>query len=74
MVGPSLLSHYQASFLASIAELNNGVMAQTQPLGRIADGRSHVIGRSSDLEQELMLLWLETAVLRRHLTEAEKQA
>ena len=36
--------------------------------------RSHIVGGSSDLEQELMLLWLKTDFLCRRRTEAEKQA
>ena len=49
-------------------------MAQTKTLRRIADGRSHFVGGSGDLEEELMLLRLQTALLRCCLTEVEKQA
>jgi hypothetical protein len=69
-----LLAHYQTRGLASIAELDNGVMAQTKALSCIADRCSHFVGGSSDLEEKLMLLRLETALLRRRLTEVEKQA
>jgi hypothetical protein len=74
VVGRSLLAHNQTRGLASIAELDNGVMAQTKALSHIADRRSHFVGGSSDLEEELMLLWPKTALLRRCLTEVEKQA
>ena len=33
-------------------------------LSRIADRRSHFVGSPSDLKEELMLLWLETTLLR----------
>jgi hypothetical protein len=69
-----LFAHYQTRGLASIAELDNGVMAQTKALSCIADRCSHCVGGSSDLEEKLMLLRLETAILRRRLTEVEKQA
>jgi hypothetical protein len=74
VVGPSLFAHYQTRGLASIAELDNGVMAQTKALSCIADRCSHFVGDSGDLEEKLMLLRLETAILRRRLTEVEKQA
>jgi hypothetical protein len=73
-VGPSLLARDQTRGLTSIAELDHGVMAQTKTLSRIADRRSHVVGGSSDLEEELMLLRLETALLRRGLAEVKKQS
>ncbi|MFY9647875.1 MAG: hypothetical protein WAK29_22045 [Terriglobales bacterium] len=71
-VRPSILANYQLRGLASIAELNNGVMAKTETLSRIADRRSHVVGDASDLEEELMLLRLQAALLRRCLTKKEK--
>jgi hypothetical protein len=69
-----LLAHYKTRGRASLAKLDNGVMAQTKALSRIAYRRSHFVGGSSDLEEELMLLRLETAILRRYLTEVKKQA
>ncbi|MGA3093642.1 MAG: hypothetical protein ABSD75_34095 [Terriglobales bacterium] len=74
MVRPNLPARDQTRGLASIAELDNGVMAQTKTLSRIANRRSHFVGGSSDLEQELMLLRLKTTLLRCCLTELEKQA
>jgi hypothetical protein len=64
----------QARFLASITELDHRVMAETKALRRIADRRSTPSGAPRDLEQELMLLRLETTLLRRRLTEVKKQA
>src|ERR1700732_1739387 len=63
----------ESRFLAPIAELDNGIVAQTKALSRIADRHSYSIGRSCDLEEELMLLWLKTELLCRRLTEVEKQ-
>ena len=74
MVGPGLLARDQPRGLASIAEFDNGVMAQTKALGRIADRRRHVVRGASDLEEKLMLLRLETALLRCCLAEVKKQA
>ena len=74
MVRPNLPARDQTRGLASIAELDNGVMAQTKTLSRIANRRSHFVGGSSDLEQELMLLRLKAALVRCCLTELEKQA
>jgi uncharacterized caspase-like protein len=73
-VGPSLLARDQTRGLTSIAELDHGVMAQAKTPSRIADRRRHFVGGSSDLEEELMLLRLETALLRRCLAEVKKQA
>jgi hypothetical protein len=73
-VGSSLLALDQTRGLASITELDNRVMAQTKTLSRIANRRSHFVGGSSDLEEELMLLRLKTTLLRCCLTEVEKQA
>ncbi|MGA9390618.1 MAG: hypothetical protein WBV69_09250 [Candidatus Sulfotelmatobacter sp.] len=73
-VRPSILAPDQARGFASIGELDNGVVAQTKTLSHIADRRSHLVGGSSDLKEELMLLWLETALLCRYLTEVKKQA
>jgi hypothetical protein len=49
-------------------------MAEPQTLSRIADRRSRMVGGSGDLEEKLMLLRLEAAILCRSLTEVEKQA
>jgi hypothetical protein len=49
-------------------------MAETETLSRIANRRSHFVGGSSDLEEELMLLRLKTTLLRCCLTEVKKQA
>jgi hypothetical protein len=57
-----------------MAELDNGVMAQSKTLRRIADRRSHFVGGSSDLEEELTLSRLKTALLRCCLTKGEKPA
>jgi hypothetical protein len=66
-----VLAHYESRFLAPIAELDNGIVAQTKALSRIAD-RHNSIGRCCDLEEELMLVWLKTELLRRRLTEVKK--
>jgi hypothetical protein len=72
-VRPSLFTHYKARLLASSAELNNGVMAQSKACGRIAYRRIYLIGRSGNLEKQLMLLRRETTLLRCRLTKLEKQ-
>jgi hypothetical protein len=69
-----LLAHYQNRGFASIAELHNGVMARPKALSRIADRRSHFVGASSDLAEELMQLWLKIALRHRYLTQVGKQA
>jgi hypothetical protein len=69
-----LLAHDQARGLASIAELDNRVMTQTKALSCIADRCGHSVGGPSNLEEELMLLRLQTPILGRCLTEVEKQA
>jgi hypothetical protein len=71
-IGPGMFAHDQARLLASIHELNDAVVAQTKALSRITDRRGYFMGCSRDLEQELMLLGLESAVLRRGLTKVEK--
>jgi hypothetical protein len=73
-VRPSLLARDQTRSLASIAELDNRVMAQTKTLSRIANRGRQFVGGASDLEEELMLLRLKATLLRRCLTEVEKQA
>jgi len=73
-VRPSLLARDQTRSLASIAELDNRVMAQTKTLRRVANRRRQFVGCTSDLEEELMLLRLKATLLRRCLTEVEKQA
>ncbi len=73
-VGPILFALDQPRGLASITELDNRVMAQTKTLSRIANRRSHFVGGASDLEEKLMLLRLETALLRCCLAEVKKQA
>ena len=73
-VRPSLLARDQTRGLASIAELDNRVMAQTKTLSRIANRGRQFVGGASDLEEELMLLRLKATLLRRCLTEVEKQA
>jgi hypothetical protein len=67
-----MFAHDQARLLASIHELNDAVVAETKALSRITDRRGYFMGCSRDLEQELMLLGLESAVLRRGLTKVEK--
>jgi hypothetical protein len=71
-VRPSLLARDQTRGLASIAELDNRVMAQTKTLSRIANRGRQFVGGASDLEEELMRL--KATLLRRCLTEVEKQA
>jgi hypothetical protein len=68
-----VLAHYESRFLAPIAELDNGIVAQTKALSRIADRHNYSIVRSCDLEEELMLLWLKTELLRSRLTGVEKR-
>ena len=73
-IGPSLPSLDEARTLASITEFDNGIVMQPQTLREITDRRRSSARRSSDLQEKLMLLGLETESLRSRLTEDEKPA
>jgi hypothetical protein len=49
-------------------------VAQAQALSRITNGRGFISGRSSYLQKELMLLWLQANFLRRRLAVVQKEA
>lgn len=74
VVGAGLLAHNQTRGLASIAEFDCGVMAQSEPLRRIAYRHNRLVRSTSDLEEELMLLRLKAMLLSCCLTEVEKAA
>ncbi|HEY6845305.1 MAG TPA: hypothetical protein VI320_03735 [Terracidiphilus sp.] len=69
-----LLPRYQSSFFASFAEFDNGIVAQAEPLCDITDRCQYSIWNTGDLEQQLMLLWLETGPGRRLLAELKKNS
>jgi hypothetical protein len=64
----------QARFFASIAEFDNAVVAQAQPLGCVRDGGFHALGSSGNLQQKLMLLGLEAGLLGALLAKQQKLA
>src|ERR1700733_10960367 len=46
----------QPLLFTALAQLDHGVMAQSEPFCRIRDGRRHAVRNTGDLEQELVLL------------------
>ena len=64
------------SYLCSPRALSSWLTRRNRSFSRttIANRRRHFVGGSSDLEEELMLLRLKTALLRCCLTEVEKHA
>jgi hypothetical protein len=68
-----LPAEYQARLLASIAEFHDGIVAQTEAPGYIANRGRYAVRRPRNLEQELVLLRLKAAPVSRRLTEVEKQ-
>jgi hypothetical protein len=59
----------QALFLRAVCELDYAVVPQAEALGRIGDGGDCVGRRSGNLQQQLMLLRLETRVVSGLFTE-----
>jgi hypothetical protein len=64
----------KAFLLGTICQLDYAVVPQAEALGCIGNGGDGAGGRSGDLEQELMLLRLETGVVGGLLTELHEGA
>jgi hypothetical protein len=59
----------QAFVDGAVCELDHAVVPEAEPLGRVGDGGNCAGRRSGDLQQQLMLLGLETSRVGRLLTE-----
>ncbi len=59
----------QAFFHGTVRKFNHAVVAQTEALGSVGDGRNRASRRSGNLQQQLMLLWLQASGVRCLLAE-----
>jgi hypothetical protein len=64
----------EPGFFAALAEFDDAVMAEAQPLGYIRYRRLFGVGCSGDVEQELVLLGMEAGVGGAAFAEVEKLA
>jgi hypothetical protein len=71
-VGRVVLAMDQPGFFTALAEFDDSVMPQAEPLGYVGDRRLRAVGSSGDVEQELMLLGVETGVRGTGFAEVEK--
>jgi len=62
----------QACFLASFAEFNHAMVSQTQSLRSIRYRRFNIVRSTGDVQQELMLLGMETSVYGASFAEVEE--
>jgi hypothetical protein len=73
-VGGVLLAADQAGFFAALAEFDDAVMAKAQPFGYVGHGCFGVVWGSGYVEQELVLLGVETGFGGTALAELEELA
>jgi hypothetical protein len=64
----------EPGLFAALAEFNDAVMAQAEPLGYVGDCGLLAVGGSGDVEQELMLLGMEAGVGGAAFAEVEELA
>ena len=64
----------QTLLFTALAQLDHGVMAQSQPFRRIRDGRRHALRNTGDLEQELVLLRMQPCLGCCEFTEMQELA
>ncbi|HMF63548.1 MAG TPA: hypothetical protein VK608_05620 [Edaphobacter sp.] len=53
-------SAHEACQLAPFAEFDNSMVPKTHHIGDVGDRNQSVVWSASDLQQKLMLLWLQT--------------
>ncbi len=62
----------EAGLFAALAELDDGVVAEAEAVGEVADGGR--LGRAGDLEEELVLLRMKAGAAGGVFTEVEEEA
>jgi hypothetical protein len=73
-IGGVVFAMDETGLFAALAELDDAVVAQSQPLRHVRYGRLHAIWRSGDVEQKLVLLGMEAGVGGTLFAELEKLA
>jgi len=73
-IGFVLLALDQPRLLAALAEFDDAVMAQPEPLGYVRYGCFDAVRGSGDVQQELVLLGMEACFGGAGLAEMEKLA
>jgi hypothetical protein len=71
-VGGVVLAMDQPDFFTALAEFDDCVMPQAEPFRSVGDRRLRAVGSSGDVEQELVLLGMETSVCGTGFAEMEK--
>ena len=60
--------------LGSIYKFNRAIVFQPQAFGRVGNGDSPPLGSSRDLQEKLMLLWMQAHFLRSAFAEVQEAA
>jgi hypothetical protein len=67
-----VLSAKQAGLFTSLAELNHAVVPQAEPFGGVGDRGFGAVGRSGDLQQQLVLLGVQACLFGALLAKQQK--
>lgn len=71
-VGGILSPAQETGEFATLAEFNRGMVPETEHLGDVTDGNKSAVGSTGDLQEELVLLWLQTGFRGGLLAELQK--